>query len=238
MRPNRVYPVVVSWQSSGRAAEPVVVRLVMAGAQVVPAEQPLAGNDPDGKTTFYVTPLAKGQLRAERLEVLQDGKKVQEIKLPCKVTTQCLTWCLVLLTVLVCWWIVPLFDTTPAQPPLTEFAPPENPAFPEAEQPRKLATRDAVGVRLSRDLRLPEALPLLKQHLPQVAKGFEEAPYTLGDFYLYLWATAKQHRIPLAEIITGVMLLLTLLSWWFHLERRKRRVGKPLPAVAGGDYQE
>src|SRR5205085_1345221 len=133
MRPNRVYPVVVSWQSSGRAAEPVVVRLVMAGAQVVPAEQPLAGAEADGRATFYVTPLAKGQLRGERLEVLQDGKKVQEIKLPCKVTTQRLTWFFLLLTVLVCWWVAPLFDASSPQPPIREYAPPKNPAFPEAE---------------------------------------------------------------------------------------------------------
>src|SRR4051812_35734299 len=83
MRANRVYPVVVSWKQSGRGrtagGSPVLVRLVMAGAQVVPSEHPLAPADADGRATFYVTPLAKGWLRGERLEVIQDGHKVQEI---------------------------------------------------------------------------------------------------------------------------------------------------------------
>src|SRR4051812_29289199 len=87
MRPNRVYPVVVSWKGAARTAAPVTVRLVMAGAQVVPPEQTLEPGR-DERATFYVTPLARGWLRGERVEVLQDGRKVQEIRLPCKATTQ------------------------------------------------------------------------------------------------------------------------------------------------------
>src|SRR5947207_865510 len=53
MRPNRVYPVVVGWKPTGAgrssAGNPVLLRLVMAGAQVVPAEQPLDPADPDAK---------------------------------------------------------------------------------------------------------------------------------------------------------------------------------------------
>src|SRR5262249_19492101 len=77
MRPNKAYPVHVTWRTpaSGRSAssDPVTVRLVMGGAQVVPAEQPLDLADPDAHATFYVTPLAKGWLRGERLEVVQNG---------------------------------------------------------------------------------------------------------------------------------------------------------------------
>src|SRR5437899_1477134 len=107
MRPNRVYPVVVGWRGGARAAAPVTVRLVMAGAQVVPAEQTLEAGG-DGRATFYVTPLVRGWLRGERLEVLQDGRKVQEIRLPCKATTQRLTWLLLFLTIFVAWWVVPI----------------------------------------------------------------------------------------------------------------------------------
>src|SRR5881396_2891305 len=70
------------------ATAPVTVRLVMAGAQVVPAEQTLDPGDPGDKATFYVTPLAHGGLRGERIEVVQNGRKVQELRIPCKVTSQ------------------------------------------------------------------------------------------------------------------------------------------------------
>ena len=36
---------------------------------------------PDAEATFYVTPLARGWLRGERLEVLVNGRKVQELRL-------------------------------------------------------------------------------------------------------------------------------------------------------------
>src|SRR4051794_20293229 len=107
MRPNRVYPFVVSWRESGRGTGPVVVRLVMAGAQVVPAEHTLDPAHPGDQVTFHVTPPARGQLRGERLEVVQDGRKVQELRLPCKVTTQRLTWFFLFLTLVVAWWVVP-----------------------------------------------------------------------------------------------------------------------------------
>src|SRR5262249_31612953 len=115
MRPHRVYPVVVSWKSGkGRpvADSPVVVRLLLPGAQVVPAEQTLEPGA-DARATFHVTPIARGWMRGERLEVVQDGRKVQEIRLPCKVTTQRLTWVLLALTFLVPWLITPLFTTSP-----------------------------------------------------------------------------------------------------------------------------
>jgi hypothetical protein len=87
MRINKVYPVVVS--CAGRpGGDPISVRLVVAGAQVVPAEQPMDPGQPGEKVTFYVTPLANGGLRGERVEVLQHGQKIQEIRLPSKVTSQ------------------------------------------------------------------------------------------------------------------------------------------------------
>src|SRR4051812_39329760 len=95
----------------------------MAGAQVVPAEQTLDPANFDDRATFYVTPLAKGWLRGERLEVLQNGRKVQEIRLPCKVTTQRWTWFFLLLTIFVGWWVVPLLvEPLKAQPVLPRGA--------------------------------------------------------------------------------------------------------------------
>ena len=86
------------------------VRLIMAGAQVVPAEQTLDPSDGDAKVTFYVTPLAKGWLRGERVEVLQNGRKVGELRTAAKVTTQRLTLALLVLTFLVPWLLLGVFS--------------------------------------------------------------------------------------------------------------------------------
>ncbi len=227
MRPQRVYPVVVGWASKGRpAAEPIVVRLLMAGAQVVPAEHTLNPAEPDEKVTFYVTPLAKGQLRGERLEVLQGGRKVQEIKLPCKVTTQRATWIWLLLTLLVCWFVVPAYES-----PIKERRPAVHAELGDDELVEYYNTQTSLAVRLNRYL-LP-VLPLIDQHAPGVARGLEEVTDYIGAFYSWSYYASKD-TIPLPEILTGVMVLLTLFSWWVHLERRGRRVGKPLPASGGG----
>src|SRR5439155_16927469 len=88
MRQGRVYPVQVGWKGSrkgGDGSGPVMGRLLMAGAQVVPAEQPLDPGEPSTKVTFYVTPLAKGPLGAGRAEVIQNGRKICEVRIPAKV---------------------------------------------------------------------------------------------------------------------------------------------------------
>jgi hypothetical protein len=231
MRPNRVYPVVVSWRGGARAAAPVTVRLVMAGAQVVPAEQILEPGG-DGRVTFYVTPISRGWLRGERLEVLQDGRKVQEIRLPCKATTQRLTWLLLLLTIITAWWIVPL---------LTD----------EAEELIKPSEQDIIqgnpkqydkGAKaLTRRVKsyLPRMLPAAEKYLPEdVTRNLvKDIPEQVGSSIYVLYSYETMDRMPIAEAILGVLILLTLLSWFMHLERRRRRVGRALP-VGGGDVEE
>ncbi len=105
MRLQHVYSVVVGWAADRErrppaGAPPVTVRLLMAGAQVVPTEHTLDPADEDAKATFYVTPLAKGFLRNEKLEILVGGRKVQELPLPCKVVSQKMTAVLLLLALL------------------------------------------------------------------------------------------------------------------------------------------
>ena len=224
MRPNRVYPFVVSWRGGARAAAPVTVRLVMAGAQVVPAEQVLGPNE--DRATFYVTPIAKGWMRGERLEVLQDGRKVQEIRLPGKVTTQRLTWVLLLLTIFVAWWIVPLLTVearAAKRQTDTEIA----------EDAPKQYERGPTAITMHINRYLPPPLPALDQHLPDVARALETVPEYVGSSVYMLYDFQTHRGIPIAEGLLGVLILLTLLSWYTHLERRKRRVGKPLPV--GGD---
>src|SRR5688572_29933558 len=83
MKLQRVYPFVVRWRKGAAPAprEKVTLRLLMAGAQVLPTEQTLDAGKPDAQETFYVTPLARGWLRAQRLEILHNGRKVQELPL-------------------------------------------------------------------------------------------------------------------------------------------------------------
>jgi hypothetical protein len=92
MKQARVYPVTVSWTDLPRpvgGVKNVTLRLLAAGAQVVPSEQALDATRPDLKATFFVTPLVRGWLRAQRLEVVVAGRKVQEIPIASHVTCQC-----------------------------------------------------------------------------------------------------------------------------------------------------
>src|SRR5262249_17397978 len=86
------------------------VRLLAAGAQVLPSEQPL---DPTGAAKFYLTPLARGWLAAERVEVLHEGRKIQEIPLATKVVSRRRVWILLLLTILLPWFILAFLRYAP-----------------------------------------------------------------------------------------------------------------------------
>jgi hypothetical protein len=111
MKKSRVYPVTIGWSGLPNptgSLKNVTVRLLGAGAQIVPSEQALDVTRPDLKAVFFVTPLAMGWLRAQRVEVLLQGRKVQEIPLASKVVCQCwsafwfiLAW---LLPALLIWW--------------------------------------------------------------------------------------------------------------------------------------
>jgi len=92
MKQNGVYPVTVAWGERPKplgTIKTVTVRLLGGGAQIVPSEQALDATRPDVKATFFVTPLAYGWLRAQRLEILVQGRKVQEVPLASRVTCQC-----------------------------------------------------------------------------------------------------------------------------------------------------
>ena len=61
--------------------------------------------DRDKKAIFYVTPLARGWLPNLQLEVLYQGRKVQEIAMAGKVVSQRFTWLLLFCTLIVPWFI-------------------------------------------------------------------------------------------------------------------------------------
>jgi hypothetical protein len=105
MKPNRVYPLVVELprataKPTAGATAPLMVKPVVAGAVVTPAEQALDLNPSGGEATFHVAPVAKGILKDARVEVSQLGRTVDTIPLKMKSRTQRLTWILLLLTIL------------------------------------------------------------------------------------------------------------------------------------------
>jgi len=232
MRPQKAYAVQVSWRSKEKARAgtgPYTVRLVMGGAQVVPSEQTMDPTKPGTKATFYVTSLArKGWLKGERLEVLADGEKVQEIGLPAKVTSQRKTWMLLLLTFLVPWFWMHYIHVS------------ERDYF---------KGKDAWGRLVDT---LENDTPLLDSQeavdfLDSTVKAIGMTENTTRGAYNWV------HRIIVRdELFTdsgtitthlpfwiGVgLFVLTLLSWWFHREKYRRKVGKPLAVAAGDEYED
>jgi hypothetical protein len=138
MRIQRVYPLAVEMaQADGRregeaGSLPAVLRPIIPGALVVPAEETIDASVPGNRVVFHVTPLARRRLTDARIEVHQKGRPVQEIGLDMRVTTQRLAWLLLALAVLVPWGLMlmarsPLsgdvYDLLPMKPK-QEAAPP------------------------------------------------------------------------------------------------------------------
>lgn len=137
MKPQRVYPLVVKLQGSTAAAAPVFVQAVVPGASVTPQEVTLDPAVPGDKGTFYVTPLAKGKLPKARLDVFYQGRLLQEVPLSMRSSTQCLTWLLAALTVLVPAFLLystvfsPLTGSVPKTVVIPAGAEGDGPAVPE-----------------------------------------------------------------------------------------------------------
>lgn len=213
MRLGRAYPIHICWEQGERgvAGKEITLRLNMAGVFVTPAEQTMKPTDPDDEVTFYATPLAKGKLQGSQLDVWYQGAKVQEMPLPCRVTTQFASWMFLLLTILV-----------PSL--LLYFC---------KYHPYRVGT---MSPELSMEKLLFENLPdkaLMNDTLP----GYEEWVDTVDDwlaycvkgvahFYGQLVLFCQQY--PLAWMTKVVLFLLTLYSFWSHRAKRKRRLGEPI----------
>jgi hypothetical protein len=103
LRLERLHPLVVKIPKNARgsASSPVVVRPVIAGALVFPAEEKLDPADAGATATFQVTPLVQGPLAPARLEVLHQGRLVGTMRLRLRTRTQQLTFLLAILAVLI-----------------------------------------------------------------------------------------------------------------------------------------
>jgi hypothetical protein len=262
MRPHHVYPVTVRWRVSRGAepaSQPVVVRLLGGGAQIVPSEAALDPSRPDKAATFYVTPLALGPLRGVRLEVLHQGRKVQETPLRMKSVRQTWTWALLALTLLVTWFCLSPLKYNPMRGQehvyLIQGVPGAADAFKagakgggkgagkkgaDAAQGtivvgqtwRGLPPGEALSAFLNDNM--PPVPPQVTENAPDVADAMARMNPTIGDTYQALYDMQIKSRVPLAYYAFWFMLLLTFLSFLVHQERRTRLVSKavPIPAAA------
>jgi hypothetical protein len=106
MKPNRVYPLVVELprataKPTAGSNSPLVVKPVVAGAVVTPSEQAMELTPSGGEATFHVTPVAKGRLTDARVELSQQGRRVDAVPLKMKAKTQRMTWILLLMTLII-----------------------------------------------------------------------------------------------------------------------------------------
>jgi hypothetical protein len=243
MRPNKVYPVVVSSQGRGETA-PVTVRVIMAGAQVVPAEQTLNPGLPGEKVTFYVTPLARGSLRGERVEILQDGQKIQELRIPCKVCTQKPTLIWLLFTFLLPWLLIHFFATAPVgyQAPIQDNG---------REQYVDLKTRVKNYAPGTVDQDIPEKRsheisdfiayttpnldPLFDNPRDDILVIYKDVQQFPEKTYLWFFRQHRELGQPIAFYLFAALLFVTFISFVLMQEGRRTVYGKPLPLAVEED---
>jgi len=256
---QRVYGVTVGWpkrKDARRAppgAPPVTLRLLMAGAQVVPTEHTLDPNDPDAKATFYVTPLAKGWLRNERLEILVGGRKVQDMPLPAKVGGQGLTWTLLLLAVLVPWLLLTYGKYSPLA--LSEADVRDSPLMtqPDAKgglksglmvQINSADDKARTALKVSNQFKIKTAGELLSERIAKevpevpgfaddsVGEGLRTFREKLGDLYDNIIQWNKEY--PLAFYAFFLFLILAVIAFAVQQDKRRIRSSKPIVIPRAG----
>jgi hypothetical protein len=249
MRPQRVYPVVVRWKG-GRAGEagthPLEVRLLGGGSQIVPSEFTLDPSKPDKTATFYLTPLALGPLRGARVEVLNQGRKVQEIPLLCKTVGQRGTLVLLLLTFLVPWLLAALKHS----PPIEYWY---EAKFGEQKVLLKKNMTSGEALQLRLDKEIPPVNEWLHQNMFPVSQVLTSLTAYLGQIYDVIYHGLSQEPEALPEQPTvldhayhvghslahyapyyafWILLLLTLWSFLRTQEKRTRIVAPALELPA------
>ena len=236
MKPQRVYPWVVTWprgQNDRKSAgQELTVRLLIAGAQVLPAEQSLKAG---GEATFFVTPIAKGWLKAQRLEVLMGGRKVQEIPLASHVVSQRRTWMLLFLAVFTPWFLWSYFHFSPFHYHHVikdGFAYTQQVTNKGIIQPKKSSLIGADMGQFVKDVAGPP--DFAKEYLSKdiIDLMEQDIPNYTGGFYGEVCQQIRDHKV---GFYGGVLFfLLALFSAFFRRAKRKTVLGKPLPLPASG----
>jgi hypothetical protein len=240
MRIHTVYPVVVRTSGGEGNGELLTVRLVMAGAQVVPAEQTIDPASPADTVTFYVTPLAHGGLRGERLEVLQGGRKVQEIRTPSRVTSQKGTLVWLFLALFIPWLLLHFFEYSPIgyQNPIKDDGTEVYVRRPwERYKSYKPGSDELLPDRPSRVMTefiedntfdLKEWTGLDKKN--DIVVFYEDARKFPEKAYLHLFEQYHVLKLPLPFILFVVFMFIALISFLARTQARRKVYGKPLPA--------
>jgi hypothetical protein len=216
MKPHRIFALTVevpgSKKSDGTSGGTVlIIRPVIAGAQVVPAEQRLDTSEAGNQITFHVTPLARGRLSQARVEVFAPGQAPQQVLVPMKVKTQRLAWLLLVLAFVLPWFMAKV-TTGDWRPTGTTASGMTDPASLLGQRVRSALREDLFQT----------PIPLINE------------PGGLGDFnlvdgladtaqtlYTGLDEGVRSHRW--APITCVVLLLLSFVSWMFHRTRKAHR---------------
>ncbi|MFO0965672.1 MAG: hypothetical protein U0793_08825 [Gemmataceae bacterium] len=205
MKKSRVYNFVVSWDSEFQYRGPeqnVSVRLLAGGAQVVPAEVQLDPNDPKDQALFHVTPLAKGWMRGEKVEVAVNGKKVQEIQLFSKAVSHRSTWLFFFLMFVGPWFVA------------------------SAIQKDHLNRNVMVDVHTAIEKSVPDTPAFIKENVPAVDTALSRFWVLLAVCAEQLHFLAWDYPLP---FYTGLaFFILMLLSAFVNRDKRRTLVGKPL----------
>jgi hypothetical protein len=242
MRIKKVYPVVVRASGEGDS-EPLTLRLVMAGAQVVPAEHAFDPANPGESVTFYVTPIANGNLRGERLEVLKGGRKVQEIRLPSRVTSQAGTWVWIFLALFIPWLMLHYLEYAPIgwQNPVRDDGTLLYVSKPWTEYKSKTYKGNTEELLIDRPSRritdfiknnTPDLRELasLEPKTSTIAEYYEDAQMFPEKAYLHLFINYHDWKLPLPFILFVVFMIIAFISFLARTQATRRVYGKPLPA--------
>jgi hypothetical protein len=217
MKPQRVASAEVSWKKSKKSRNgEVTVRLLGAGAQILPAEQTLNSAEQDKKAIFYLTPLAQGWLPNLQLEVLYQGRKVQEIALAGKVVGQRFTWFLLLCTFLVPWFISEFIKFSPMN--MTTVSPSH----------QVIHRYPAKEVEAYIDDNMPVIPGFLKGTV--VDSGMTWIRSSVATAYQKLVQVAYVQ--PLSFFAACILLVLTAVSAYLHKTKRCTVMGKPIALPA------
>ena len=227
MKPNRVYPWTVSWPSAAKADQDLTLRLLIAGAQVVPAEQTLRAGDSKAQVVFHVTPIAKGWLKGQRLEVLAGGRKIQEIPLASKVISQRRTLVLFFLAFFVPFIIWNYFHFT-----LIQFRPADHKNRTDTfiDTPNVIKKTDEMVANFKDVADPPRAV---KDILPQAVKDTldDHTHRVVVSFYIEICKSLREYK---AGFYLGLLFfILALFSWFFSRQVSKTAQGRPLPLGQG-----
>jgi hypothetical protein len=256
MHPQRAYALKVTWEdkpvSRDKSFPFVVVRPIIPGALVTPAEQTLDTSTAEAEADFYVTPLARGRLRGARVEVLPAQGGRVDVPLSMKVVRQRLTKVLLLLTFLLPALVLYIvrynrLEGEIARPKFTAAGPAgagqrpdgQNPPGGANQPPRRggqqggsappqEVVRQVERIRGEPGELLTEEIKAIVPAIPYVR---DPVAVGLGDAYQFL-VTMDPGQGPgvYFHFWLGVVLLgLTGISWFLHLSMRGTKRSEPIP---------